>query len=112
MPESFRKSTVSILTVDGRRDADAWILPSFPAVAVTRSVWGHTWLLTHVASGRSMSVATDNLRSAKERCRRLAVIMAGADIPNDPDGAARAFMDRPAAYSVIMNRKPLTPGSV
>jgi len=112
MPESFRKSTVSILTVDGRKDADAWILPSFPAVAVTRSVWGSSWLLTHVATGRSMSVATDNLRSAKERCRRLAVIMAGADIPNDPEGAARAFMDRPAAYSVITNRKPLTLGSV
>ena len=102
MSESFRKSTVSILTVDGRRDADAWILPSFPNMAVTRSVWGKTWFITHIPTGRTANRYANGLNATKDKLRALAAAMAGIDLSTDnAEAVAHAFLKRPKAMNIL-----------
>lgn len=82
----FQKTTIQIITVDGREPVPGYTVRACPAIAVTRRAADHPWILTHVPTGRAMSRTFRKLADAKQTAAAVAELLAGVDLTSDDPG--------------------------
>lgn len=101
----FQKTTIQIVTVDGREPVPGYTVRVCPAIAVTRRAADHPWTLTHVPTGRVMSRMFSKLRDAKRTAAAVAELLAGVDLTiDDPEEAARRIMAVDGTRAALFHR--------
>jgi len=79
----FQKTTIQIVTVDGREPVPGYTVRACPAIAVTRRAANYPWTLTHVPTGRTMSRTFPKLGDAKRTAAAVAELLANVDLTSD-----------------------------
>lgn len=101
----FRKSTIEIVTVEGREPVAGFTVRACPAIAVTRRAAGHPWTLTHAPTGRVMSRTFPKLADAKRTAAAVAELLAGVDLNSaDPGEVAGRIMAVPGTREALFYR--------
>lgn len=101
----FQKSTIEIVTVDGREPVPGYTVRACPAIAVTRRAADYPWTLTHVPTGQTMSRAFPKLGDAKRTAAAVAELLAGVDLTSDdPAEVAARIITVPGARAALFYR--------
>ena len=101
----FQKTTIQIITVDGREPVPGYTVRACPAIAVTRRAADYPWTLTHVPTGRTMSRAFPKLRDAKAAAATVAELLASVDLTtDDPAEVAGRIMAVNGARAALFYR--------
>lgn len=101
----FQKTTIQIVTVEGREPVPGYTVRACPAIAVTRRSARCAWTLTHVPTGRTMSRTFPKLGDAKRTAAAVAELLAGVDLTtDDPAEVAGRIMAVRGAQEALFYR--------